>query len=296
MTLDLGSLQNLISNIGEEARAIVDENWNRYAIRSIDTALKEGISELLYESGNTAAIQTYEYVNSDALYDHFLINLSDPRHPQVRNGEVVRVFNPRVGGTASDFRRGMQAGGSKLPGSAGERAAKIWKYGIYIPAVEGTQPTYHSTERWITRHPDVNYDSVIEKRLSAWGDKAPYWYLINYGNAGYNRAYPTFPPTNFIEKTEVAARRLAKDVREYYYRVLKNNLDYEVERYITRGDARQLASQGKGSIKVSAGQLRGIKIREYINKNGEIFYNIDGREKISYEEFLGKLLRRLRGR
>lgn len=45
---------------------------------------------------------------------------------------------------------------------------------------------------------DEYYDKTINTRFSAWGNKAPYWVLLDQGNQEFDGAYPKFTATDFF--------------------------------------------------------------------------------------------------
>lgn len=68
---------------------------------------------------------------------------------------------------------------------------------------------------WVWRNviwPDDDaYDKTINIRFSAWGNKAPYWVLLDMGNEDYEGAFPKFTATNFFYQ---AVQRILIDLNE----------------------------------------------------------------------------------
>lgn len=70
---------------------------------------------------------------------------------------------------------------------------------------------------------DKYYDRTVEFRFSAWGDKAPYWVLLDEGNDQYKGVFPKFTATNFFYE---ACQKVLIDLNE---RVLQVRLEHPAE-------------------------------------------------------------------
>lgn len=285
---ELKEISGLVASIGGAANELVRAKWSRYAIRSIDALLRGGISELLVHLGTKAAEQIAEYRLAPAMIERLRENLSDKRHVKVKDGVVLQVFNPKVAGTVSDLRKGL----ARVYGLGTSSAPAVWKYGIYLPYAEG-RPVPKGLKNWFEKKGiDNNYRSVIDRRLAAWGRKAPFWYFVEFGNQGSGRAYPSFPGTHFIAQTKSIANQLASDTRNLYLKYIFDNLTEQVD-FIADGS---IAVRTGGSRQVASSIVRGkVGVREFITAEGESFFSINQRS-VTYDQFLGQLLRRLRGR
>lgn len=142
----------------------------------------------------------------------------------------VRIMQnvPSVAGTYEDLLAGWPHRAETLlfdiPGiyvqksSLRSRAYRVWKYGIYRPAREGGGGFVfgYRTGKGFSLGPKempgryprkvvADYDAVIAERLALWGDKAPYWWFLEFGNRNFKNAYPKFDGTSFISTTEMEA-------------------------------------------------------------------------------------------
>jgi len=112
-----------------------------------------------------------------------------------------------------------------LPGAYSEMEHLAGNMGDFIEGVEqarelleldlvggpAARAAFWKTHVWPN---DDLYDDTISTRMSAWGNLAPYWVLIEKGNFGKRGAYPIFSPTNFFSNsvTEIIVN-LEKDVK-----------------------------------------------------------------------------------
>ena len=287
-TQELREISGLVASIGGAANQLVEAKWSRYAIRSIDALLRGGISELLVLLGTKAAENIAEYRLAPAMIERLRENLSDKRHVKVKDGVVLQVFNPKVAGTVSDLRKGL----ARVYGLGTSSAPAVWKYGIYLPYAEG-RPVPKGLKSWFEKKGiDNSYRAVIDRRLAAWGRKAPFWYFVEFGNQGSGRAYPSFPGTHFISQTKSIANQLAADTRNLYLRYIFDNLSVQVDSIATG----QIGQQAAGSRQVAETIVRNkVNVRRFITDEGETFFSVN-QKPVTYEQFLGQLLRRLRGR
>jgi len=152
------------------------------------------VREILIKNAQAAVNKISEFSGYAPLKERFLENIRIPEHIKYIGGHI-EVFDPEIAGTLADLMEGWEAGGKSEMGTKLQRLL-AWKYGFYMPEREGKGE--------IGR---VSYTDIINKRLATWGDKAPYWYFINYGNEGKG-AYPHFGGTHFIEQTRARASRI----------------------------------------------------------------------------------------
>src|SRR5574341_1751015 len=143
-----------------------------------------------------------EYSNPAArpLRERLLQNLMSmqgnrPIHVRVLSPSNVFIFDEIFAGTADDLE--MSRHPSKNSQSLRYR---FWKYGIYKKDVEGDYQK--ADQEWFNKAVDrlPSYEDVISERLGEWGNKAPFWYFIEYGNLGAGKAYPQFGGTFFITR------------------------------------------------------------------------------------------------
>lgn len=150
---------------------------------------------------------------SDALRDRLIVNLLSTDHVQLdQSGNPIVLFNERVAGSYSDLIAGMRA--AYTSNRSPDVRAFFWKYGIYKPSVEG-----YTLD--ILQGRTVEYNQVVAERLAEWGSKVPYWYLIEYGNAGGGLSYPSFPGTNFVATWRAEARAGLKDLQRALFSTLR---------------------------------------------------------------------------
>jgi len=193
-----------------EVSGQLEEHWEpilQGVKRDIARDVEGELVELLVRLAEGSMLSSSEYGHEQAgpLRDHLKNNLSsyvDGRPAHVRINEesetFTTLFDPDYAGTPADFDQG------KYPSSARpEQRLFGWKYGIYMPSVEGG---WVSSRLKGKDYP--TYAAVIERRIGDYKKSAPYWYFIEYGNAGQGAPYPTVAPNPFISRF--------RDEAEYY--------------------------------------------------------------------------------
>jgi len=154
------------------------------------------------------AVQQVDELNYEPLKSHLLQNLLDWRHYMVDPNSLsfVILFNTNIGGTFEDLQRGQQAAWTTTTGTPTGRAW-AWKYGIYKPEREGAslspltgEDSGKDKSSYLESLP--SYSEIISRRIDFWGEKAPYWYILEWGNVGSSLAYPNFSGTNFVERVK----------------------------------------------------------------------------------------------
>jgi len=194
-----------IGNLSTFSNAMLGLNYDA-AIKNNARVLAEGrIRESLIREAEHA-ISTIEEYNYGPLKERFLTNISDPRHVFISSDlSYVQVLDVGIIGDDRDFVSGLYVSDADPL----DRSF-VWKYGIYKPSREGG--TRSSRQEKLP-----TYEEVIEERLTAWGDKAPYWMLINDGNYGSVMAtkggmpYPTFQGYNFVQRVRSEAKQIIQD-------------------------------------------------------------------------------------
>lgn len=174
-------------------------------LEEAEAVLQDELIKRCKEAGE----QTREYGSTapgQRMLKHLLDNLEKSGHVIINKetGDLEILFNEEIAGTESDFHKADYGGSER---TAAQRAVS-WKYGIYKPEIEGFTPAGFDTSSL------PSYSEVIDERLEAWGDKAPYWYFIEHGNFGGDRQYPTVQPTNFIGQLRLDAQAAMPDLLE----------------------------------------------------------------------------------
>lgn len=257
-----------LTDISARVDSILSVDYNDLTKKNIDSALEQVLAEVLLESAEQACEETIEF-GYEPLKERLLENLSDPRHVKVRNGKVVTLFNEKVAGTYSDLVKGLEEAGGH---TGTPNAHKVWKYGIYFQGdayADRNLPTY---------------EEVIDERLSAWGDKAPYWYFIEYGTIS-EYAFPQFAPTYFISGLRKVARQAEGFAVDVFSLLTEKFLDAEVED-IKTGDIKAGTSKAVSRIIIPSEGLRATKMK---SSTGKIFYTINGVRGLNPREALTEL-------
>ena len=73
-------------------------------------------------------------------------------------------------------------------------------------------------------------------RLETWGDKAPYWRFLEWGNQG-EQAYPTFSGTGFIERVSARADEFVNKAYELAAWEFERQLKEAVGEIIETGES-----------------------------------------------------------
>ena len=250
-------IQQTLDDISNRVNTLINIDYNELNQKNVDSALKTVLSEMLVEAGEEAAKQTVEYAY-EPLLQRLLENLSNPDHIYVRGGKVLKFFDLDIAGDYDTFLSGVEeAGGHTLTAIA----PKIWKYGIYAPVSKSFN---------LDSLPD--YSEVISERLAAWGDKAPFWYFIEFGNMSYDRAFPQIQPTYFLQKFERVVRRIENLAVDIFSSLMQNFLDAEVQQIVV--------GQIKAGTTVAVSRIEipsiGLRVTQLRSSRGNTFYNING--------------------
>lgn len=264
----LEELQDLFNDIKSNVNTIL-ENKDQYGDTSeVDLAITQILSEALVEAGKKAieSIPEYEY---EPLKQRFLENLARPEHVII-SGNKIKIFDEKTAGTAGDLISGQEAAG----GHTGTLQAPIvWKYGIYLPYLGAG---WSDSKRGNMELPE--YSQVIEERLAAWGDKAPYWYFIENGNAGNSRAFPNFSGTGFIAQLQAKVSDIVRRAKEFYYQ----RIFYDISDAIDLGVFVNPKSRTRVTIYRYKVGSTNISIQK--SSAGNYFYRI-GSKNYSFDEF-----------
>ncbi len=264
----------IIKNINLKVDNILSVNYEDVTQKDIDAVLRNVVQEMLVEYGRQAAIATVEYAYPPLL-ERLEENLSNPEHVVVENGRVIKFFDEEIAGTAQDFYGGVEETGGHT-GTA--QAPAIWRYGIYTPASfwrggKGSK-VYKSLP---------SYEEVISERLDAWGDKAPYWYLIEHGNAGGGREFPTVRPTNFLKTLARAISKLQRIASDVIATLVTEFAETNVQPIL-------VGEQAAGTtVAVARVTLPGIKLTKLRSSKGNTFYNLNGQRALTANEALSQI-------
>jgi len=209
-------MENISRNLGTFAR--------QFNASDMDTAYGNNVKELvldmardaLLEAASNAIEMTPEF-QYEPLRERLLTNLQKKEHYRVSSdGSSLELLDESVAGTADDLIEGQEAAWEGAEGTPAQRLF-CWMYGIYKPAREGL-------ERWERFEDYPTYQQIIETRLETWGDKAPYWMLLNDGNAG-GGAYPSFGGTGFVDM----ARAMIPDILRRANEIVASDLEAQLE-------------------------------------------------------------------
>lgn len=262
-----------LDKLREVFEDILSHNLDEAIGQSVDAIATAAMHQVLIQQATKAVSIVKEY-SYPALRDHFLDHIkAHPEYVQIVDGVLASPLNnvfEENAGNYEDFISGVESAG----GHTGTPAAPfIWRFGIYMPAREGgSGRTKGRVAKIVDKYDIPNYAQVISERISAWGEKIPYWFFIAYGNAGYDRAYPSFGGYNFIVATENSVARIVNSAKEIYGNGvggLLNSLGIEVQEFI------KIPAKGTRVTiqKLSIGRLN---ISRQLTSKGNIFWNVGG--------------------
>lgn len=200
----------------------ITDNAEYYA-REANTAFTSQIPNIessllgsLVEAAVDAMDRTPEYSVPEAgpLRSQLIQNLSAiagdgrPVHIRVTIDGKTDIFDEEFAGTAGDFEQAQHHSNNPQ-----QTRYRFWKYGIYARDVEGNYEP--SSQSWFNKAVDKlpSYSEIINERLSVWGEKAPYWYFIEFGTTGGERGWPSFPGTFFIRSFRIRAQQAVRDIQ-----------------------------------------------------------------------------------
>lgn len=226
------------------------------------------LHSLLKHHAIVAVNKVPEFGEYGPLKDQFLRNIDDSNHVRIV-GHTIKVFDEELAGTATDFMAGWNATRSKFKLDRPKyEILENWKYGIYVPSREaGEVDDWDKFRQVQAKFGWPSYDEVISARLAVWGEKAPYWYFINYGNMGIG-AHPQMTATYFVEKTR---SQIARILREEMKKV-GDELPYGAVSQLRKSirERRKVEESFKG-IGPSGGVPEGYR-QLRVAKNGRIQY------------------------
>jgi hypothetical protein len=238
---------------------------------------------ILIEELRKAISVTDEY--NDPIYRTKLLEVfSNPAMIQLdRTGAHIMPQAMILAGTWSELDFGIDAARASLGLGRLERtrALAFWKHRIYRPAREGLKVPrrfkknlgfYKGAKRGeripfdYVSYGTMKYRTTVETRMSFWGDKAPFWLWLNFGNAQKGEGYPAVEPTHFIAHSErrinqLLEQRIIDVTNEFTDAVsreveafLRNPKAYqpgqELDRFIVEGAEFQLGVTPGGELGV----------------------------------------------
>ncbi len=219
---DYGDIRDAFSLLGIE-RAMFQKIFMDSVI-----AIKDKAHNFLITEAVKSTVATQEY-NYDLYVNHLLSAMEANQdkliaiipNEEAKSVEVKVSLNslgkPEEWGKAIEAYRNQRNLG-KVSKRDKEVGSKIWKEKIYGVGREGgTVQRYYKkdqTSKDVTDKYKNLYRDTIAGRLAnipGGASKAPFWYLIEHGNANVNLGidadgvpYPTFGPTNFVRNSELA--------------------------------------------------------------------------------------------
>lgn len=244
----------------DEREPIYRENYYTAALRQIEIWKKECIDILLTELDN-AITQNKEYEKNEfkwALHRSFN-NEGIIRFIILENTDYTEVIidAEKYAGTGEEYMEAVQVARlfATIKGKDMLSRSSTWAF-IYRSAREGmrfrSRPGYRNKTRDRTAEMRTKYNTIIADRLSSIAhNKAPFWYLLNYGSASVSGeggiAYPYTEPTNFLEKARIAIERFINNkIRAAYEAPIE---DENIDRTSARlNDVLQKLNDAMGSI------------------------------------------------
>lgn len=229
-------------------------------------ALREVVGQALLAAAENAINRTPE-LQYPPLKDRLLENLSNLDKHVVIRGTGLRVFDEKYAGTEDDLISGQESAGGH---TGTPQAPSVWKYGIYLP--------FHGAGGLSNRLNLPDYGTIIAQRLSAWGDKAPYWYFLEYGNVGGNRAYPTFPGTSFIAALRAKVPDLVRKAKDIFAEKAVFDAEEVIKEFL------DVRPQKGTRVTVLKYKVAGVRVSLQKTSAGNFFYRI-GNRTYSVDDF-----------
>lgn len=265
MTIWLQSEYELIDAIQQTARSCADTMSVAEVYEKIRALSQAKITARLMKEAKEAMQGHAEFFYAP-LQQHLLENLRNVHHVYIDpNLGNVEVFDEAIGGSYEDLEAGRYFG-KALDAS---KRYRIWKYGIYLPYF-GKSPGYEAIPGGKAKV-IADYATVIEDRLTKWGEKAPYWYFLEHGNLNLGGGeysadpFPTFGASNFIVKTKAATVGIIQEVTKAIEREAVEQAEYVLEEAELYGKATTLSME---AVTLEAGWKR----YTFVSSRGKVFY------------------------
>ncbi len=256
-----------IIELKEEIKSLLKEldEFSVAGNEDSQTEIIKQLKELMKKNALIAIAETKEFDLPEfragllkAIDDDNSYRLSATKAGQI----VIAVDFDLTAGTLADYghaitetRRDLEIGRSKSKGERldPELASTMWMEKYYKPAREGedipqpkekTRTSKRKVRKDKKQKREYNRQQYIDKyyatittRIRNFSGFAPYWRILNYGNAGLKlssnwdgTAYPLFEPTRFVENTVAEVQKLVvknttgQDVKSYK-EILNDELD-----------------------------------------------------------------------
>lgn len=256
-------LSDLESNV-KETMKFLDISEDKIGLLE---AIREVVGEALLIAANQAIEKTPEF-QYPPLKERLLDNLSNLDKHVIISNRTLKVFDEEYAGTSEDLISGQESAGGH---TGTPQAPAVWRYGIYLPFFGQGGGL---SER--LKLPD--YGTIINERLSAWGDKAPYWYFLEYGNVGMSRAYPTFGGTSFIASIRAKIPEIISKAIEIFAARAIFDVNELVNEYIN------VNPKSRTRVTVYRYTVAGAKVSLQKTSAGKFFYRI-GNQTYSVDQF-----------
>lgn len=154
-------------------------------------------------------------------------------------------------GTEQDWQDGIVAARKELQLGGGDftkrQRADFWRDFIYGPARIGMDPNLYVEEDDDAEKKRLAaikmYDRTIEARLEKWGGLveeeggAPYWIILEHGNADSTLAFPRFRGTNFLEHSRKEGQKIFDQTKLDVENQVENIIFREVEKFLENPDS-----------------------------------------------------------
>lgn len=215
-------IDNLNWNLAEWTRAL---NTLQQDLTSLDADLEEALQNQLLVNFVRALDSIPEYSDNEVLKEHLLENIAYGPHVKVKNGVVTKIFDTSYAGTWEDVRRGQIAAWALSPKSPSDDP--YWRSFWWRIIYTGSVP---ASKKWKKFDPSL-YDRIIEARMEAWGEKAPYWMFVEYGTSaggGEGTPYPSFVGKRPVYKTRAEAQKYVEMMIRDYVDSIEDTLAHHV--------------------------------------------------------------------
>lgn len=272
------SASKLVSKLGEFAG-----NIDMLRDRIASGIAEEGVDILLDELSKALNL-TPEY-DFPLFRPQLEMAFSNPDMIKVDKAGVRIMPQAHIlAGSWSELKSGVKAAQEALASDermqlTQAKALEFWTHRVYRPAREGLQLSrrfkknkgfYRGAGRGERIPFDYQgyaaniYSKTIAVRQSFWGDKAPYWLWLNFGNTQEGAAYPENAPTHFVEHAERRINQLLEQRTVEITREFSEAVTREVEAFLTNPDAYQAGQE------LDRFMFQGTEFRLGVGEGGEL--------------------------
>ncbi len=237
----LDDFNNLTFNAREMARNVQDDTFSDTIIVSLALEIAHPkILALLQNNLNDAIEASGEY-NFPAFKGTLQEVFSNPNLIQATPNGILNIIDQvlQIAGSESDLFDGINAARAELGVGMGdiEKRAAFWKHFIYRPAREGAaapQSVPKGKKQAARNEAKQLYEKTIQARLSAWGNKVPFWIWLEFGNMGPVGAGHEYPPvgaSRFVLNTEEEGQILFDEALDQVRSETENILAQELDAF-----------------------------------------------------------------